>query len=315
MARTAIVTGSARGIGKCISMTLASKGINIAVIDACPIEGIQETADELKKVEAMVNEKIAEALTVETAEMSLDEARKTGAMALFGEKYGETVRVVKMGDFSTELCGGTHVTNTSTIGAFKILSESGVAAGTRRIEAITGANVFAYYENIEKALNEAADKLKCAPDQVATKITALQGQLKEVSSELESVKAKAAQAAAGDVMDNVTEVNGVKLLAARVDGVEGNGLRDLGDSLKEKLGEGVIVLASDAGGKVGLVVMATDGAIAKGAHAGNLIKAIAPCVGGGGGGRPNMAQAGGKDASKISEAIAKANEVMAGQIK
>ena len=273
------------------------------------------TSEELKRVEAMVNEKIAEALDVNTAEMTLDEARKTGAMALFGEKYGETVRVVKMGDFSTELCGGTHVANTSTIGAFKILSESGVAAGTRRIEAITGSNVFAYYENIEKTLNEAADKLKCAPDQVATKITALQGQLKEVSSELESVKAKAAQAAAGDVMDNVTEVNGVKLLAARVDGVEGNGLRDLGDSLKEKLKEGVIVLASDAGGKVGLVVMATDGAISKGAHAGNLIKAIAPVVGGGGGGRPNMAQAGGKNPAGIDDALVKAKEELANQIK
>ena len=273
------------------------------------------TSEEIAKVEKMVNDKIAEGLQVTTAIMSIDEAKKSGAMALFGEKYGETVRVVKMGDFSTELCGGTHVSNTSEISAFKILSESGVAAGTRRIEAITGAAVFEYYADIEAKLNAAAAALKCQPADVEEKIAHLQKQLKETNSELESMKAKAAQAAVGDVMDSVVEVNGVNLLATSVAGVDMNGLRDLGDDLKAKLGEGVIVLASDCDGKVNLVVMATDEAQAKGAHAGNLVKAIAPKVGGGGGGRPNMAQAGGKNPAGISDALTEAKTVLEGMVK
>ena len=268
------------------------------------------TDEEIAKVEKLVNEKIAEGLAVETAIMSIDEAKKSGAMALFGEKYGDTVRVVKMGDFSVELCGGTHVSNTSEISAFKILSESGVAAGTRRIEAITGAAVFEYYNDIEAKLNAAAAALKCKPAEVEEKIAHLQKQLKETNSELESMKAKAAQAAVGDVMDSVVEVKGVKLLATSVSGVDMNGLRDLGDDLKSKLGEGVIVLASDCDGKVNLVVMATDDAQSKGAHAGNLVKAIAPKVGGGGGGRPNMAQAGGKNPAGIADCLAEAKAVL-----
>ena len=273
------------------------------------------TSEEIAKVESIVNAKIAEGLDVVTAEMSLEDARKTGAMALFGEKYGDVVRVVKMGDFSTELCGGTHVSNTSEISAFKILSESGVAAGTRRIEAITSTAVFDYYDSIEAKLNAAAAALKCKPAEVSDKIAALQKQLKEVSSELESMKAKAAQAAVGDVMDSVQDISGVKLLATSVADVDMNGLRDLGDDLKNKLGEGVVVLASESAGKVNLIVMATDGAQAKGAHAGNLIKAIAPMVGGGGGGRPNMAQAGGKNPAGIADALAEAAKVLASMIK
>ena len=272
------------------------------------------TPEEIAKVEKMVNDKIAEGLAVTTAIMSIDEAKKSGAMALFGEKYGEEVRVVKMGDFSTELCGGTHVSNTSEISAFKILSENGVAAGTRRIEAITGSAVFEYYADIEAKLNAAAAALKCQPADVEEKIAHLQKQLKEVNSELESMKAKAAQAAVGDVMDSVVEVNGVKLLATSVAGVDMNGLRDLGDDLKSKLGEGVIVLASDCDGKVNLVVMATDAAQKAGAHAGNLVKAIAPKVGGGGGGRPNMAQAGGKNPAGIADALAEARSVLEGML-
>ncbi|SCZ79299.1 alanine--tRNA ligase [Pseudobutyrivibrio xylanivorans] len=268
------------------------------------------TAEEIAKVEKMVNEKIAEGLAVETAIMSIDEAKKSGAMALFGEKYGDTVRVVKMGDFSVELCGGTHVSNTSEISAFKILSESGVAAGTRRIEAITGSAVFEYYADLEAKLNAAAAALKCKPAEVEEKIAHLQKQLKETNSELDSLKAKAAQAAVGDVMDSVVEVKGVKLLATSVSGVDMNGLRDLGDDLKTKLGEGVVVLASDCDGKVNLVVMATDAAQAAGAHAGNLVKAIAPKVGGGGGGRPNMAQAGGKNPAGIADCLAEAKSVL-----
>ena len=273
------------------------------------------TDEEIAKVEVLVNEKIAEGLAVETAIMSIDEAKKSGAMALFGEKYGDTVRVVKMGDFSIELCGGTHVKNTSEISAFKILSESGVAAGTRRIEAITGKAVFEYYADVEAKLNAAAATLKCQPADVIDKIAHLQKQLKEANSELESMKAKAAHEAVGDVMDSAVEVNGVKLLATSVAGVDMNGLRDLGDDLKNKLGEGVIVLASEADGKVNLVVMATDGAQAKGAHAGNLVKAIAPKVGGGGGGRPNMAQAGGKNPAGIADALAEAKSVLEDMIR
>ena len=272
------------------------------------------TADEIKKVEDIVNSKILEALPVVTKEMSIEDAKKTGAMALFGEKYGETVRVVNMGDFSIELCGGTHVANTSHIGLFKILSESGVAAGVRRIEALTGDNARAYYKNVEANLGEAAKTLKTTPADLIDHIKKLQEELKNLRSENESLKSKEAQAALGDVMDQVLEIKGVKLLATSVKGVDMNGLRDLGDQLKTKLGEGVVVLISEADGKVNLVTMATDGAMAKGAHAGNLVKAIAPKVGGGGGGRPNMAQAGGKNPAGIQDAIAEAKTVLLSQI-
>lgn len=273
------------------------------------------TAEEIARTEAIVNQKIEENLPVETAIMSLEEAKKTGAMALFGEKYGEEVRVVKMGDFSIELCGGTHVANTGSIGAFKILSETGVAAGVRRIEALTSHGVFAYYDKLEEILGQAARELKTTPGSVPEKIRHLQTELKELQSENESLKSKAAQDALGDVMDQVTEVKGVKLLAVSVDDVDMNGLRELGDQLKEKLQEGVVLLASAKGGKVSLVAMATKGAMDKGAHAGNLIKAVAAKVGGGGGGRPNMAQAGGKDASGIPDALEAAKNVLEGQIK
>ena len=272
------------------------------------------TADEISKVEAIVNQKILEALPVVTKEMSVEEAKKTGAMALFGEKYGETVRVVNMGDFSIELCGGTHVSNTSHVGQFKIVSESGVAAGVRRIEALTGDNARAYYHDVDSRLNEAAKALKSSPADIVTQIKKLQEELKALRSENESLKSKEAQAALGDVTDQVKEVNGVKLLAVALKGVDMNGLRDLGDQMKTKLGEGVVVLISDADGKVNLVTMATDGAMAKGAHAGNLVKTIAPKVGGGGGGRPNMAQAGGKNPAGISDALAEAEKVLGQQI-
>ena len=273
------------------------------------------TPEELAKVEAMVNEEIAKKLPVVTEVMSAEDAKKSGAMALFGEKYGEKVRVVSMGDFSKELCGGTHVKNTGDIAAFKILSESGVAAGVRRIEALTGENVFAYYKNIETQLEEAAKAAKATPANLVEKIEHMMAEIKALNSEIESLKSKAAKEALGDVMDQVVEVKGVKLLATSVDGVDMNGLRDLGDQLKTKLGEGVIVLASTADGKVNLVVMATDAAMKQGAHAGNLIKAIAGKVGGGGGGRPNMAQAGGKNPTGIPDAIAEAKAALEAQIQ
>ena len=272
------------------------------------------TAEELKKVEEIVNAKIAEDLPVETRVMSLEEAKKTGAMALFGEKYGDTVRVVMIGDFSRELCGGTHVGHTGEIASFKILSESGVAAGVRRIEAITGNNVTAYYQEMEERLNDVARVLKTSPATLLDRAEHLMAEMKVLQSENESLKSKAAKDALGDVMNQVKEVKGVKLLAASVAGVDMNGLRDLGDQLKAKIGEGVIVLISDCDGKVNMVAMATQGAMDKGAHAGNLIKGIAALVGGGGGGRPNMAQAGGKNPAGIPDAIAKCEEVLAAQV-
>ena len=272
------------------------------------------TPEELEKVEKIVNDKIAEAIPVRTDVMTVDEAKKTGAMALFGEKYGETVRVVSMGDFSKEFCGGTHVKNTSEIAAFKIISENGVAAGVRRIEALTGDNVFAYYRNLEKELLEAAKAAKATPATLTEKIEHMQAEIKALTSENESLKSKAAKEALGDVMDQVVEVKGVKLLASAVNGVDMNGLRDLGDQLKEQLGEGVIVLASSCEGKVNLIVMATDAAMKQGAHAGNLIKSIAGKVGGGGGGRPNMAQAGGKNPAGIPDAIAEAKTALEAQL-
>ena len=273
------------------------------------------TAEELKKVEQIVNEKIAENLSVETNIMTIEEAKKSGAMALFGEKYGDTVRVVEMGDFSKELCGGTHVKSTGMIGSFKILSESGVAAGVRRIEAVTGNNVTAYYQKLEEQLQMAAKALKTSPSNLLERCEHLMAEMKALQSENESLKSKAAKDALGDVMDQVREIKGVKLLASKVAGVDMNGLRELGDQLKEKLGEGVVVLISENDGKVNMIAMATDGAMNQGAHAGNLIKGIAALVGGGGGGRPNMAQAGGKNPAGIDAAIAEAAKVLEEQIK
>ena len=272
------------------------------------------TKEELAKVEALVNKEIEANLPVVTEVMDLESAKKSGAMALFGEKYGESVRVVSMGDFSKELCGGTHVANTGVIRSFKLVSESGIAAGVRRIEALTGDGVTAYYQEMEERLNRAAALLKTTPHEIEEKISALLAELKEIRSENEALKSKLAKDALGDVMDQVVEVKGVKLLAAGLNDVDMNGLRDLGDQLKEKLGEGVVVLASSHEGKVSLLAMVTDGAMKQGAHAGNLIKGMAAIVGGGGGGRPNMAQAGGKKPEMIGDALKAAAELLSNQI-
>ena len=272
------------------------------------------TAEELKKVEELVNQEIQAGLDVVTQEMSLDEAKKTGAMALFGEKYGEKVRVVKMGDFSTELCGGTHVGNTGTIHAFKIVSEAGIAAGVRRIEALTGEGLMAYYHKTEEELHEAAHAAKTTPADLKSKIEAMMAEIKALQAENDKLKSKLAKESLGDVMDQVKEIHGVKVLAAKVSDADMNGLRSLGDQLKEKLGEGVIVLASVQGDKVNLMATATDAAQKQGAHAGNLIKDIAALVGGGGGGRPGMAQAGGKNPAGVDSALEKAYETAAQQL-
>lgn len=271
------------------------------------------TPEEIQKTEDLVNSQIAAGLEVRTDVMGIEEAKKTGAMALFGEKYGDNVRVVRMGDFSTELCGGTHVPNTSVISYMKIISESGVAAGVRRIEALTGAGLIKYFNNIENELYKASKAAKSEPSQLSKKIQSMQEEIKSLHSENEKLKAKLANEAAGDADSQIQEINGIKLLAMSVPDVDMNGLRNLGDQMKTKIGEGVVVLASQAGGKVSLLAMVTGQAMAKGAHAGNLIKEIAALVGGGGGGRPNMAQAGGKNPAGIPDAIKKAAEIVAKQ--
>ena len=272
------------------------------------------TKEELAKVEEIVNDQIAAALPVVTKETTIDEAKKMGAMALFGEKYGSTVRVVCMGDFSLELCGGTHVSNTAAINCFKIISESGIAAGVRRIEALTSEGLIHYYEKLSADLAEASAAAKTTPDKLTERIETMQGEIKALQSENEKLKNQMAKDAVGNVMDQVVEINGVKLLAVALKDTGMNELRNLGDQFKEKLGNGVVVIASAADGKVNLMATATDEAIKAGAHAGNLIKGIAALVGGGGGGRPNMAQAGGKNPDGIQAALKKAAEVLKDQL-
>lgn len=273
------------------------------------------TQDEIAKVEAIVNENIAKALPVITNVMDLDEAKKTGAMALFGEKYTDKVRVVKMGDFSTELCGGTHVANTSNIMLFKIISETGIAAGVRRIEALTGKGVMNHYNDLENTLHEAAKAAKTEPVQLIKKIATMNDEIKSLQSENEKLKNKLAKESLGDVLADVQEIKGVKFLATKLADVDMNSLRTLGDQLKDKIGSGVILMASSQGtDKVNIIAMVTEDVIAKGAHAGNLIKAVASIVGGGGGGRPNMAQAGGKNPAGIDEMLSKASEVLSSQL-
>lgn len=273
------------------------------------------TDEELEKIENIVNKEIEADLVVDTQIMSLEEAKKTGAMALFGEKYGESVRVVKMGDFSMELCGGTHVPNTGVIRAFKIISEGGVAAGVRRIEALTSKAVFDYYKNIEKNLISAAKSAKAEPSQLVKKIESLTNEIKGLKSENDKLKNKLAKDSLGDVLNNVIKIKDVNLLTVKLENTDMDALRNLGDSLKEKIDNAVIVLAAVNDGKVNLIAMASDEAVKLGAHAGNIIKAAAACVGGGGGGRPNMAQAGGKNPAGIDNALKEAKKALESQVK
>ena len=272
------------------------------------------TADEIKEVERLVNDAIFASYDVHTDEMSIDEARNRGAMALFGEKYGEVVRVVDMGGYSIELCGGAHLKNTAQVGSFKILSENGVAAGVRRIEAVTGKEALKHYQAQEDEIKEICRLVKSTPDKLISRLEQLLAEQKETAKELEKLKAKMAGGAADEMLNSKVEIGGVAVLAAEVKDMDGNALRTMGDQLKQKLGSGVVVLASGKDGKVNLMAMATDDVVKKGVHAGNIIKAAAAVCGGGGGGRPNMAQAGGKDASKIADALEKAKEVVAEQL-
>lgn len=273
------------------------------------------TTDEIKEVERIVNEKIFENIDIKISEENIEDARKMGAMALFGEKYGNVVRVVNMGGYSVELCGGAHLTNTAQVGTFKIISENGVAAGVRRIEALTGTEALKYFQTQEEQLKTVCSIVKATPDNMVKRIETLVAEQKELAKELEKLKAKMAGGAVSEILNNKKEINGVTAVLAEVKEADGNALRTMGDQLKEKLGSGVIVLGSGKDGKVSLVVMATDDVVKKGVHAGNIIKAAAAVCGGGGGGRPNMAQAGGKDATKIGEALAKAEEIIGEQFK
>lgn len=273
------------------------------------------TKEEIKKVEDLVNEKIEEDLPVVTREMSLEEARKTGAMALFGEKYGEKVRVVNMGDWSIELCGGTHVKHTGEIGQFKIISENGIAAGVRRIEALAGDSVRRYYESMEQELKKASELLKASPEMLPERILALQKELKETRSENEQLKAKAARSQLQGMQDKIKQIKGIPCVAVKVENSGMNELRSLGDELKQKIEGGVIVLISEQEGKVNLLALASKEAVARGVHAGNLVKEVAKEIGGGGGGRPSMAQAGGKNPAGIENALKKTEEILNAQIQ
>ena len=271
----------------------------------------------LIKVERIVNEKLFESLDVVVKEMPIEEAKKSGATALFGEKYGDTVRVVNVGGYSVEFCGGTHLHNSSEAGIFKILSESGVAAGVRRIEAVTGENVLRLIEEREYMLNEIGTVLKSAQGNIMQRIGSIIEENKQLSRELEALKAKMSGGAADEIINNKVDINGVAFVCGEVKGLEMNDLRNMGDKLKDKLSgqAAVILLASGEGSKVSLVAMCTDEAVKKGAKAGDVVKAAATVCGGGGGGRPNMAQAGGKDASKIKEALEAGKAVVEGAVK
>ena len=273
------------------------------------------TGDELRAVEELVNQKIAANLGVDIGEMPLDEARSAGVMALFGEKYGDVVRVVRMGDFSAELCGGIHVDRTGMISAFKILSETGIAAGVRRIEALTGRGLFAYYDNMEHSLKEVALLLKTTPSAVGAKTQMLLSEMKALQAENESLKSKAAKEALGEGAIRRVDIGAATLLAAQLSGVDMNGLRELGDQQKATVESSVVLLISDMGAKVNMMATADETAQSLGIHAGNLLKAIAPLVGGGGGGRPGMAQAGGSDPAGMEAALEKAPEILRAQIK
>ncbi len=271
--------------------------------------------EDLSRIEKEVNSRILDAIDVDVMELPLEEAKKLGATALFGEKYGNIVRVVKIGDYSMEFCGGTHLRNTAQAGLVKILGESGVAAGIRRIEALTGEGALQYFNDREKLLNEVASALKSTPQESVKKVEALTAELKSAEKEIEQLRNKLVSSSIDEVLQKAAEVKGIKVVTARFDQLDMDGLRNTGDTLKNKMGSGVVVLASAYGDKVSFVVTATKDVLEKGIHSGNIIREVAKIAGGGGGGRPDMAQAGGKDASKINEALQYAVKVVEGQVK
>ncbi|AYV74450.1 MULTISPECIES: alanine--tRNA ligase [Niallia] len=263
----------------------------------------QITAEELDEIERIVNEKIWESIAVQIDYKDIDEAKAMGAMALFGEKYGKVVRVVQVGEYSLELCGGCHVDNTSAIGLFKIVSEAGIGAGTRRIEAVTGQAAYQQLTDQIHLLKEAANKLKTSPKDVVTRVDSLLTEVKQLQRENESLAAKLSNIEAGNLVDQVKLVNEVPVLAASIPNVDMNNLRTMADELKQKIDSVVLVLGSVNEGKVNIIAGVTKDLMDKGFHAGKIVKEVASICGGGGGGRPDMAQAGGKDPSKLNEAL------------
>ena len=273
------------------------------------------TKEELKVIEEKVNDVILESLNITCENMSINDAKNKGAMALFGEKYGDEVRVVSMGDYSIELCGGTHLTNTSQIGMFKILSEGGVAAGVRRIEAITGRAVYNYLKEKEEIISNVCSNLKTKEDSLSQKVTSLIEENKSLSKELHDMKTKMSLQAVDSVLDSKLDINGVNLVTTKFEGMDMNTLKEVADNLRDKLVSGVVVLANTTDDKLNLVATATKDAVDKGVHCGNIVKSIAQIAGGKGGGRPNMAQAGAPDVSKVDEALNHASEVLKSQVK
>lgn len=273
------------------------------------------TAEEISKVELLVNKKVLEGLTILGEEMGIDQAKEKGATALFGEKYGDTVRVVSMGTYSMELCGGTHLTNTSQVGLFKILSEGGVAAGIRRIEAVTGFKSYEYMLQEENKMVQISAIVKTNPREVVGKVENLIHDLKAAQKEIEILKGKLAGDATEEILKNIIRIKDINVITHKLSDMDMESLRSLGDQLKDKLGSGLVVLASEKDNKVNFIAMATQDVVTKGIHAGNIIKEISKIAGGGGGGKPTMAQAGAKDPSKIDEALNKVLEIvkLAGQ--
>lgn len=273
------------------------------------------TPDELKQVEDLVNQEIMKIQDVCTKTMTLEEARESGAVALFDEKYGDKVRVVSIGDFSTELCGGTHINNSGKIGLFKILSESGIAAGIRRIEAVTGESALRFIDKKNELLKEVSQTLKCSEKEILNKLTQQLNELKDKDKEIALLKAKLASGSEDEILKNIKEISGIKYTAAVLKDIDGDALRDLADKIKDKMGSGLVVLGSTSGEKVQFIAMATKDILAKGVHCGKIIKEIAKIAGGGGGGRPDMAQAGGKNPEKLDEAIKYVGKIMEDLVK
>ena len=271
--------------------------------------------EELKLVEQKVNNAILDSLEINCEIMNIKDAKEKGAMALFGEKYGNEVRVVSMGDYSVELCGGTHLTNTSQVGLFKILSEGGVAAGVRRIEAITGHAVYEYLINKDSVINDVCAALKTKEDNLVQRANTLVEENKSLAKELQEAKTKLNLQSVDALLDSKIEVSGVNLLCAKFEGIDMNSLKETADSLRDKVGSGVVVLSNVIDDKVNFVVTATNDVIQKGIHSGNIVREIAKVANGKGGGRPNMAQAGATDISKVDEALSYASEVIKSQVK
>ena len=271
--------------------------------------------DELKVIEEKVNDMIFEALDITCENMSMTDASNKGATALFGEKYGDEVRVVSMGEYSIELCGGTHLTNTSQIGMFKILSEGGVAAGVRRIEAITGKEVYYFLNNKQNLINEVCTTVKAKEDNLVARVGHLLDETKSLAKELNEVKAKMSLQSADSILDSKVDINGVNIVTSKFEDMDMDTLRNTADTLRDKLSSGVVVLANVAGGKINFVATATKDVVEKGVHAGNIVKEVAKIAGGKGGGRPNMAQAGAPDVNKVDEALNHAKDVLKSQVK